>query len=198
MLAGDLHAGEPVRTLDGQAAIVVWVHTVPGQADYYNLTVADDHTYVVGASRAVVHNDGVCPGDNLPEFAKGGKTSGDFIGPDGTPRRLLSGHSDPDIAQQPRTRLPDQMPGMPKSYWNWDHVEAHAASLMRLEGIQDADLWINNPAGPCAGILGCNAQLPHMLPEGATLRVHYPGGPNGSWIKQPYVGRPESQWILGR
>lgn len=56
MLAGDLHAGEPVRTLDGQTATVAWVHTVPGQADYYNLTVADDHTYAVGDGQYVVHN----------------------------------------------------------------------------------------------------------------------------------------------
>jgi hypothetical protein len=32
------------------------VRVTPGQADRYNLTVANDHTYAVGSGQAVVHN----------------------------------------------------------------------------------------------------------------------------------------------
>src|SRR5579859_2023767 len=55
--AGQLRPGEPVVTLSGATETVAWVHVVAGQADYYNLTVAADHTYAVGAGHAVVHND---------------------------------------------------------------------------------------------------------------------------------------------
>ncbi len=54
------------------------------------------------------------------------------------------------------------------------HVEAHAAALMRLGGIDRAALYINR--GPCGGLTGCNAMLPRMLPEGAQLTVFGPGG----------------------
>jgi hypothetical protein len=62
--AGDLHVGEAVVTLDGGTSTVATVRVVPGQVDYYNLTVANDHTYAVGDTQAVVHNTGAdCTGD---------------------------------------------------------------------------------------------------------------------------------------
>ncbi len=134
------------------------------------------------------------PGQGLPTFTKGGKTTGAFVGPDGNTTTLLSGHSDPDSSLQPRTQLPDNLPGMVKNVGSWDHVEAHAASLMRLEDLQQGELWINNPSGPCMGILGCNANLPNMLPEGATLTVYFPGGEGGSWLDRMFVGLPDDLW----
>ncbi len=50
--------GEPVLTLDDMRATVVWIRAVAGTAEMDNLTVAKDHTYAVGASRAVAHNEG--------------------------------------------------------------------------------------------------------------------------------------------
>ncbi len=68
VLAGDLQVGEAVRTLDGgvatveavrtePGATVEAVRTEPGAAVMWGLTLGDVHTFAVGASRAVVHND---------------------------------------------------------------------------------------------------------------------------------------------
>ena len=45
------------------------------------------------------------------------------------------------------------------------HVEAHAAAVMRQQGLKDATFYINRI--PCSGVRGCDAMLPRMLPEGA-------------------------------
>ncbi len=66
--AGELRPGESVVTLSGGTSTVAWVQVVPGQANYYTLTVAKDHTYAVGYVRAVVHND-TCFGPNDPSQA---------------------------------------------------------------------------------------------------------------------------------
>jgi hypothetical protein len=60
--AGQLKPGETIVTLAGSTETVAWVHAVPGQAEMYNLTVAQDHTYAVGDGHAVVHN--TCVGPN--------------------------------------------------------------------------------------------------------------------------------------
>ena len=49
MLAGDLRLGERVVRLDGTAATVAALAVRLGEADYYNLTVSQLHTYAVGA-----------------------------------------------------------------------------------------------------------------------------------------------------
>jgi hypothetical protein len=54
------------------------------------------------------------------------------------------------------------------------HVEAHAAAVMRQQGLKDATFYINRI--PCSGVRGCDAVLPRMLPEGARLHLR---GPNG-------------------
>lgn len=85
MAAGDLQPGEPLVTLGGGTGSVVWVHVVPGQAERYDLTVAHDHTYAVGAGLWVIHNTcgepwptdklqpGPFAGDSIP--ARGPKAS---------------------------------------------------------------------------------------------------------------------------
>lgn len=68
------------------------------------------------------------------------------------------------------------------------HVESHAVVLMRREGLMEATLYINK--APCPTInpksLGCHDALPHMLPEGARLRVI---GSEG--FDHTYVGLPD-------
>jgi hypothetical protein len=56
--AGFLHIGEPIVTADGAIATVAAVRVVPGAARMWDLTVANVHTFAVGASQAVVHNCG--------------------------------------------------------------------------------------------------------------------------------------------
>ena len=64
------------------------------------------------------------------------------------------------------------------------HVEAHTAQIMRIENLESATLRINQV--PCTSPNGCATMLPHMLPEGARLRVLGPGG-----FDQTFVGLPD-------
>ena len=54
--AQDLTPGEHVRHLDGTWGVVIGTHVVAGEAVRYNLTVANEHTFVVGSGQWVVHN----------------------------------------------------------------------------------------------------------------------------------------------
>jgi hypothetical protein len=117
-------------------------------------------------------------GRELPAFTKKEGTQGVFTrgGADDVP--LRSGYDGPSA------QLPKGTPGMHGNIKS--HVEAHAAAVMRLEGIKDATLYINRI--PCADARppGCHLMLPRMLPEGSTLTVH---GPDGfKWV---YRGIPD-------
>ena len=78
--------------------------------------------------------------------------------------------------------MPRGTPGMNGNIKS--HVEAHAASIMRQQGITEGTLYINRV--PCSGANGCGRMLPRMLPEGARLRVV---GPDG--YDQVFVGSPD-------
>jgi SCP1.201-like deaminase len=74
--------------------------------------------------------------------------------------------------------LIDNLPGGPGSgrTFAWKHVEGHAAGLMNEYGVKDADLFINKvPCGDPPGPANCRFVLHKLLPEGSTLRVHFPG-----------------------
>jgi hypothetical protein len=111
----------------------------------------------------------------LPAFS--GKAEGVLrAGSDDVP--LKSGYDGPSA------NLPKGTPGMHGNIKS--HVEAHAAAVMRLEGVQQATLYINRI--PCADARppGCHLMLPRMLPEGAELTVF---GPDGfKWV---YRGIPD-------
>jgi hypothetical protein len=86
--------------------------------------------------------------------------------------------------QGPGTWLTDNLEGGPGSGLTraWTHVEGHAAGVMNELGIKGADLYINKP--PCgAGAANCRFVLNKLLPEGATLRVHFlnTDGTVGEW-----------------
>jgi hypothetical protein len=72
-----------------------------------------------------------------------------------------------------------------------DHVEGHVSAIMRNNDIMEADLYINRT--PCPGPGGCDEMLPHMLPEGATLRVHIKLGVD-DWEDRIYYGEPDSAY----
>jgi hypothetical protein len=77
-------------------------------------------------------------------------------------------------------------------------VEQKAAAMMRIRGIEDADLVIDHPNGPCTAVngTGCAQVLDDVLPQGAKLTVHYPGGPNGQFITQVFIGNGEYDSLL--
>ncbi|HBY95835.1 MAG TPA: hypothetical protein DEP84_18085 [Chloroflexi bacterium] len=164
--AGELWAGAHVRQTDAGYGVVQAIEAESRSQPMYNLTVDTAHTFFVGKQGVLVHNS--CPGDRLPLY-RGGKTQG--ILDTGTEQiDLISGR------QGPAASMPDDTPGMRKGFYIRDHVEAHAAAVMRQGGLMEADRYINKT--PCPGVLGCDAMLRHMLPEDATLRVHIKHGLN--------------------
>lgn len=54
--AGQLQAGDRLRTASGQDATVAGIRQGVGQAVVYTLTVVKDHTFFVGDARVLVHN----------------------------------------------------------------------------------------------------------------------------------------------
>lgn len=51
-----LKPGMHVRQADGSYGVVAKLVVVPGAMWMYNLTIAQDHTYVVGLEQWIVHN----------------------------------------------------------------------------------------------------------------------------------------------
>jgi hypothetical protein len=99
----------------------------------------------------------------LAPYVQGGKTSGIFRAP-GVTIELQSGYDGPTTA------IPTGTPGFDGNVRS--HVEAQAAAIMRLYGISEASVEINNPK-ICDQ---CNNQLKTMVPPGATLWVVLPNG----------------------
>ncbi|WP_437753911.1 DddA-like double-stranded DNA deaminase toxin [Sorangium sp. So ce1389] len=127
--------------------------------------LAKESTTVVGAATGA---------PSLPVYT-GGETTGILRTATGdTP--LISGYKGPSAS------MPRGTPGMNGRIKS--HVEAHAAAVMREQGIKDATLYINQ--APCSSATGCGAMLPRMLPEGARLRVL---GPDR--YDQVFIGLPD-------
>jgi hypothetical protein len=167
--------------------VMKWVSMQPAGRGSLKDTITVVTASILGAgSELGADDDGlITPGGNLPRFT-GKKTSG-LLMAGGRTFSLSSGRSGP------ASNMPTDAPGMTEDMIIRDHVEAHAAATMRQEGLSNGELWINNPSGPCLGNRGCDVNLPHMLPEGAKLTVHYPDGDAG-WISKSYVGLPDSDW----
>ncbi len=100
----------------------------------------------------------------LAPYEPGGKTSGIFRAPGMTPIELQSGYDGPTAA------IPKGTPGFDGNVRS--HVEAQAAAIMRLYGISEASVEINNPE-ICDQ---CNNQLKSMVPPGGVLYVILPNG----------------------
>jgi hypothetical protein len=191
--ADDLEAGERLRTAEGEvAAVVEQTRVKPGVHRVYNIEVEHEHQYFVSTLGVLVHNvyeaGPAGTGDlealgndpyrhavlansevsdvhpSLPVYGTRGRaTSGTLVTPDGE-AYLVSGKG------------PGQsIPGF-EDYAINKHVEAHAAAIMRSEGIESAELFINKPEGPCTGGAGCSDLLRDMLPTGYVLKVHWPNG----------------------
>jgi len=109
----------------------------------------------------------------LAPYREGGKTSGIFRAPGMTPIELQSGYDGPA----------ENMPAGSSGFngVTLSHVEGHAAALMRQTGVSEAWVEINNPQ-VCGS---CRAELPRMLPPGATLHVILPNGEDVTFKGKP-------------
>jgi hypothetical protein len=173
--AGELRVGERVRRANGFYGLVQAVVVETEPQVMYNLTVAEAHTFFVGAQHWLVHNTNcnvVVKAINagLPNRNGVGKTSGYLFDSNGNMIGdiIVSGHNK-------YSRDSTLVRGHQGKFTIQDHVEAQAAGIMRDNNISDATLVINNH--PCSnGINTCQNLLPNMVPEGSNLRVIVPDG----------------------
>jgi len=75
--AGDLEEGDHILSADGGYGRVTSVRSTSDREMMYNLTVSEDHTYVVGSGQWVVHN--VCDIERLKDAAKLGSVAEELI-----------------------------------------------------------------------------------------------------------------------
>lgn len=185
--AADLRKGMTLRTPDSSKPAEVQTNrSYSLAATTYNLSVAEVHTYYVlaGNTPILVHNclefDPKSIGKNLPRF-DGGQTMGHYMDKDGSILELASGR-DPGhkwLIDAVNKRLKDKL-GHTYNSDRADHVEQKFAGLMLENGIDRAEIVINNPAGPCVDIggLGCD-QVLNVLLGNKSLTVHWPDGKGG-------------------
>ncbi|WP_345033016.1 polymorphic toxin-type HINT domain-containing protein [Kutzneria kofuensis] len=194
--AGDLKAGENLHTDDGRSVTVVGLRAHDETTRVYNLTVDGLHTYYVatGDAHVLVHNSGCFDpaglGAGLPRYTPGGPTSGTGKAADGRIYDVVSGNKqqDADLLNIVNNvlRSKGRLPGLATSARASD-VEQKFAAIMIRDGIDDANIVINNPTGPCDVRLGCDDVLDDLLGR-KKLTVHWPDG-NGGWTSKQYGGR---------
>lgn len=177
----------------------MWDLTVPGNNDhdFYVLPAQkskhDTYQVVSGNTPVLVHNSGGCfdpvaVGSGLPDYA-GSVTSGTGVAADGRAYDVVSGNKSADAGLlkivNNRLRAAGRLPGSANSARASD-VEQKFAGIMIRDGIDNADLVVNNPAGPCTVTLGCDDVLDTILGN-KSLTVHWPDG-NGGWTSKTYGG----------
>ncbi|KQV11412.1 hypothetical protein ASE03_30440 [Kitasatospora sp. Root187] len=192
--AADLHAGDDLRTDNGTVVQIAAVNSYTKPVVTYDLTVAEIHTYYVlaGNTPILVHNsncfDPAKVGAGLPEYA-GGATFGTGVAANGSVYNIVSGNKTADAGLlnivNDRLRAAGRLPGTVTSARASDAEQKFAATMIR-DGINNADIAINNPAGPCTVMLGCDDVLSTILGD-RTLTVHWPDG-SGGWKSQTYGG----------
>jgi hypothetical protein len=162
--AGDIIAGDELRTPAGGTLTVTAVHRYVKRQRTHDLTVDAIHTYYVlaGKTPVLVHNANCGPSlkDLQKDYPR--RTVGILdVGGDQLP--MISGPGG-------QSGLLKNLPGRTKA--NAEHVETHAAAFLRMNpGVRKAVLYIDYPTGACGT---CRSTLPDMLPEGAQLWVISP------------------------
>ncbi|WP_052391606.1 DddA-like double-stranded DNA deaminase toxin [Streptomyces sp. NRRL B-24484] len=179
--AASVKVGDTLRTDTGATAQVASIRHWTALQPAYNLTVADLHTYYVmaGSVPLLTHNldcfDQIQSiANRLPNWVKGAKTRGFILTPqaDGSMEEgvaLVSGYNgDKDAINSYFVSL-----GVPDGLSIVADVEVKLAWKMRNKGVENLEIVINKPAGPCTGLYSCTAAVPAILPEGYTLTVWY-------------------------
>jgi hypothetical protein len=100
-----------------------------------------------------------------------------------------SNQENKDLIKDSNDRLRDRglLPGRANSTRASD-AEQKFATQMRNDGVDRADLVVNNADGPCTQRLGCDQSLPDLLNPGQELTVHWQDA-SGVWHQKTYVGR---------
>jgi len=132
--------------------------------------------------------DPAAVGSKLPEFIPGrSPTSGVGVG-NGRTYDLVSGRksADADLIDRVNNMLRRAGVLTGGRSWRASDAEQKFAAIMDRDGIDDAQLVINHPQGPCKVKLGCDNVLNALLGP-KKLTVYYPDG-NGGWIPRKYGG----------
>ncbi|WP_078516489.1 DddA-like double-stranded DNA deaminase toxin [Streptomyces sp. HGB0020] len=127
----------------------------------------------------------------LPNFVKGGATTGIGATKSGRVFRLVSGNkkADAELLGIVNDTLQKKgiLKGASKSGYASD-VEQKMAAIMIRDDIDEAELIINHPNGPCSDVkLGCDAVLPALLGDKKQLTVYWPNG-KGGFNREIYGG----------
>jgi len=195
--AAKLLIGDKLTTDDGTTVTVEGGTTPPNSTgDMWDITVPGDHDFYVlaGTTPVLVHNKCFDPAEvakDLPEYVNGGATSGRAVTSDGRTYDVVSGEKKASSALldivNARLRQAGRLPGRSTSARASDAEQKFAAMMWR-DQIDDADLVINNPSGPCKVRLGCNDTLTDILGPNKQLRVHW-FDPEDGWRMTPYGRR---------
>ncbi|MFB7274420.1 DddA-like double-stranded DNA deaminase toxin [Streptomyces sp. NPDC056244] len=125
----------------------------------------------------------------LPKFAENGPTVGVGATSSGRVYRLVSGNKKADSELigivNDSLRKKGFLRGASRSSRASD-VEQKMAAIMERDGIHNAEIVINNPAGPCAQPLGCDRVLSSLLGP-RRLTVYWPNG-KGGYKQRTYGG----------
>ncbi|MFC7919705.1 DddA-like double-stranded DNA deaminase toxin [Streptomyces cinereoruber] len=203
--AGDLKAGDTLRTPQNDTATIAATRDWQGLQDAYDLTVDGLHTYYVstGTTDVLVHNtDEGCEKwvadifKKLPKWKDKDPTVGQLRNKDGSDipnlekemqelssgRWRKNGAPDPWVDEATRLIYTSDFYGgfrrpskQPAGYPVSDHVETKYAAWMATRGVKSATVVINNNTGVCSYALNCTNAIAAILPEGSSLTVHYPG-----------------------
>lgn len=105
--------------------------------------------------------------DRLPDREPGGRTRlFAYSHDDGVATEFASGRD--------RTAREGLKPEYACRFVVRDHAEGHVAAVMRRpDGPREVTVVVNNE--PCSGPRGCDATLPDVIPEGATINVYVKG-----------------------
>ncbi|PWK84636.1 intein/intein/RHS repeat-associated protein [Lentzea atacamensis] len=179
--AGDLRAGDLLKTAAGTFVQIGAVRAYTASQRTYDLTINGTSTYyaLAGSTPLLVHNCGTNLADEAAKLPKDRDRRSTGILDVGTEQFPISsgpgGHSE----------LVKSLPGRTKQ--NQDHVETHAAAFLRSNpGIRNAVLYVQNAKGQmCQGPRGCFENLEDMLPEGVRMWVYMNGNPVG---RGPFIG----------
>jgi hypothetical protein len=168
----------------------------------YNFHVETHSNYYVhaGDTAFLVHNAGHTPKgpakgfDRDAEWSKlppyNGRTTGRATSSSGDTRTITSGdkaNSRRELSWvNDKLRESGDLPGNATSARASDAEQKYAAQ-MEFDQIDDADLVINHPEGPCDVRLGCDNVLDTLLGE-KSLRVHWKDT-DGAWQMNPYGGK---------
>jgi hypothetical protein len=146
--AAALPTGDQLRSHSATMAKVTAARPVPGEADMYNLTIADIHTYYVmaGNTPVLVHNCGdgpgrdLIPGEDQQHIISGNSTGGGHKWPGQPGKRVFPASWDTDTILDNVADVATD----PNSTWTWQtgrqgslYTRAGDPSRVRIDGVRD-------------------------------------------------------------